>query len=175
MPTTHTWVTTELNAVSSKPDVEEIERKLMVAGYTKPVSGNCVTHRIDVDGDNIVIVVEETDVVKATLKSDLEAATIPTLTLDTQALQVAAYGLASGTITVTDTRGVGASGKTIRVRETGGRILFADAASKALDASGKATWTFGPTGQANLPAAMEFYYDTNEGPGVAASVEYTPA
>jgi hypothetical protein len=93
------------------------------------------------DNVTITVTVDEDSVPKATLETILTTA-VPTLSLDKSSVTIANDGVATDTVTVTDSRGASASGLVVKLRWNG--INYADANSLTLNGSGQGTVTFGP-------------------------------
>jgi hypothetical protein len=99
-----------------------------------------------------------------------DASGIPSLSVDTAASVIAADGVATGTVTVTDSRAAGASGLTVRLRIPSGGSAGANGDSFVLDGAGQATVTFQATTVFTGVLTFEFYYDTGEADPVTFTV-----
>lgn len=173
MPT-HNCTTTDLAAFGFIPFAEDLQRLCELHGYTNvtvawvaPFDENPHTYDITLD---------EADS-KATIITNMEAATVPTLSVNTAALQVAGDNVATGSITVSDSRGASASGKTVVLTVvTHGGMVLGSGTSQVLDGSGDASFSFGPSPSTNwhcCPMIVQFSYANNEAPAVTATVEFT--
>jgi hypothetical protein len=114
----------------------EILQRVKEAGYTPRVVGQMPN-----GGDWHIKVAEV--VSQADLKTAINGATIGVLSLSVSSLDIAGDGAATGAVTITDSRGAGASGKTCAVTCANG--LKVSAVSIVLDGSGECTFTFGPS------------------------------
>jgi len=133
MATSHNYdIATELGG---ETDLMVLLHRVLADGtYTGPsVSG--------VDADTIMVTVAENSVPKATLETILTTAA-PTISLDKSTVTITPDGVDTDTITVTDSRGASASGKIVKLRWNG--LLYTDANSLTLNASGQGTVTLGP-------------------------------
>ena len=101
-----------------------------------------------------------------------DASAIPSLSVNTGALVVAADGVATGTITVTDSRTTGANGKTVKLRIPNNLSVKVDADSYTLDANGSAVLTFGPQDYPSGACCLELYYTSGEADEVKFSVRF---
>ena len=99
-----------------------------------------------------------------------DASTIPSLSFDTPSQVIAADGVATGTVTVTDSRGASASGKAVRLRIPSGGSAGVDADSFVLDGSGQATATFQATTTYTGELTFMFFYDSGEADTVTFTV-----
>lgn len=163
MSTTHVYTFTEL--ATAGYSLYSIQRRAKIAGYTNPVVANTYagTERA------LEVTVDENSVIKATLLSDIEGATEPTLSLDTSTLSVTADGVSSGTITVTDSRGASASGKVVTLDVH--HMMPVDTLTVTLNGSGQGTFTFGPTTlRCN---SCELVFGSDETEVVRATVAFT--
>jgi hypothetical protein len=139
--TTHTYTPEEMSPLT---DVSDIQRRIVVYGYT----GISVMSRADADGAfSFVTVAEDDD--KATVLANLKAVVVPTLSLDTYALEVDGDGVEVGTITVTDSRGSGGEGKTVIIHPPPTEIALTPLAL-VLNSSGQGTVTFGPSASSGV-------------------------
>ncbi len=117
---------------------------------------------------NLLTVGEQANLTAAALAHDHDA--VPTLSVDTAAQVIAADGVATGTVTVTDSRGAGASGLTVRLTIPPGGSAGVDADSFVLDGAGQATATFQATTLLTGELTFEFYYASGEADSVTFTV-----
>jgi len=99
---------------------------------------------------------------------------VPSLSLDVSDLQVSGNNVATGTITVTDSRGAGASGVLVDVVPPQQPIAL-DKTQITLDASGVGTLVFGPspaTGYVSGKMPVGFRYNSGIGDGADATCQY---
>lgn len=94
----------------------------------------------------------------------------PKLSVDTAAQVIAADNVDTGTVTVTDSRGAAAAGKTVRLRIPSGGDAAVDADAFVLDAAGKATATFQVTTTFTGELTFEFYYANGEADPITFTV-----
>ena len=97
-----------------------------------------------------------------TAVEDHDASAIPALSVVAEDQVIAADDLATGTVTVSDSRGAAAEGKTVRIRIPLGGGGGIDGDSYVLDASGDAVVTFGATGAFTGEMTFEAYYENGE-------------
>jgi hypothetical protein len=109
---------------------------------------------------NSLTVGQRTNLVAAAEAHD--ASSVPALSVDTPSQVIAANNSATGAVTVTDSRGAAAEGKTVRLRIPPGGAAGADGDSFVLDASGQATVTFQETTIFTGELDFEFYYASGE-------------
>lgn len=153
---THNYTFTELEAGTAPVGIStwELYQRCLAHGYTNPIvtlgSGNSIDVTID-ESDN-----------KAVVLANLESAVIPTLSLDKSSVVVAGNGVATDTITVTDSRGAGATGKTLKLTVPPGAYLPVDADQLTLDGSGQATLNIGPCQGCVGEVLLNIYYDNGE-------------
>jgi hypothetical protein len=95
---------------------------------------------------------------------------VPSLSVDTPSQVIAADGVATGTVTVTDSRGASASGKTVKLLFSLGGSAGANADSFVLDGSGQTTVTFQATSTFTGDLPFEFYYPNDEADRVRFTV-----
>jgi hypothetical protein len=156
--------------MSPLSDIEEIRRRAIVHGYT----GVTVGHRIDVEGDLFYFTFDQTDN-KDTVKSSLVAATIPTLSLDNDDLEVTGDGESDGVVTISDSRGAAAEGKLVHILLPPYLIQLSPSTTLTLDASGEATITFGPSPSAGTVSgkmSVGFKYATDEALPIIGNFSY---
>lgn len=173
MSTTHIYDTSEMGSAMPDNDPNTARRKAILAGYTNPI----VAVRDDANGLKTEVTVDEDGVDKATLLAQMQAETVPSFTMDASPpLEVVGDGVSTGSITLTDSRGAAAAGKTMTLRVFG--TVIVDAVSKVLDANGQAVFTFGPSpsaGYISPLAQFEFNYATGEGPGCRSGMRFVSA
>lgn len=142
--TTHNYTETELATAGF--NTWHLYQKCLEHGYTNPSATLLADNTIDVT-------IDEADD-KPTVLANMEAAIIPTLSLDKSSL-VIAPGTDTDTVTVTDSRGAGATGKIVRLHIPVGVYVKVDVDKVTLDALGQGTFTFGPLtgclGEVRLP------------------------
>lgn len=112
---------------------------------------------------------------RASIKTTAEAhnpGLFPKLAVDTTSLVVSGDGVATGTMQVSDSRGVGAAGKTVRLRIPPNVTVSVDADSFVLDGAGRATATFGPFSGITGNLDLQFYYASGEADPVNAVVRF---
>jgi len=144
-------------------------KKAILAGYTNPVWTNS-----GVPAQPITLTVDET-VDRSVLRDDINDVVLPALTVDVVICDIAGDGVATGQITVTDSRGAGAAGKTINLKPGGGPLV-ATPGSQALDGNGAAVFTFGPTWAASVCSGLipvSFVLADDSALGTSASVRFT--
>jgi len=90
--------------------------------------------------------------------TDHDPSAVPFLSVDVASQVIAADGSASGTVVVTDSRGAGAAGNTVKLRIPSGGSAGVDADTYTLDASGQATANFQATTTLTGELTFEFYY-----------------
>ncbi len=173
MPT-HNCTTTDLSTFGFTPTTDNLKRLLELHGYSNVTVSLVAPSGSDPHTYDITL--DEADS-KATIITNMEAVTVPTLSVDTARLQVAGDNSATGSITVSDSRGASASGKTVvlTVRTHGGLVL-GSGTSQVLYGSGDASFSFGPSPSTNwhcCPMEVEFSYANNEAVPVKATVEFT--
>jgi hypothetical protein len=163
---THVYTAAEM---SPHMDIYDIIRRAMAHGYT----GVTGAHKVDGDGDNYSLTIAEADD-KTTVKTNLDAATVPTLSLTSYDVQVAGDGVASTTATLSDSRGAAASGKVVRLGVSNTDHL-SPSPSATLDGSGEAVITFGPSPSAGWVGSFEvaFFYITDEAAKIVGKFTYT--
>lgn len=149
--TTHNYTYAELATAGTHP--HNLYQKCLDHGYTNPVV-------IDLSDGTVDVTIDEADD-KPTVLSNLEAATIPTLSIDKTSLVITGDGVATDTLQVTDSRGAGASGKTVKLMLPGAYIKV-DADSATLDGSGQALFTFGPLSGCTGTLHLSVYYNNGE-------------
>jgi len=133
MPSEHTYdITTDLGGES---DSIQLDRNLTAEGsYT-------VTKLFYGASNTIVVEVAEDSVSFADLKTALTTAS-PSMSLDVSSITIVNDNVATGTVTLTDSRGASASGKVVDISWNG--VFYADVNSLTLDGSGQGTITLGP-------------------------------
>jgi hypothetical protein len=133
MPSSHSYdITTDLGGES---DAFVLVRNLEAEGsYT-------LDNIKRPDEDTFDIDIAEASISFEDLKTALTTAS-PTMSLDVSSITIANDGVATGTVTVTDSRGASASGKVVNLDWNG--ILYSDANSLTLNGSGQGTVTLGP-------------------------------
>jgi hypothetical protein len=164
--TTHNYTAVEMGPLT---DVQDIIRRAIAHGYT----GIGARHTIDADGDNYTVIINEGDD-KATTKANLDAATVPILSLSTYDLQVSGDGVATGNVTVSDSRGASAVGKIVSMRVSN-LSLLSPSPTVTLDAAGQAVVTFGPSPSAGTiirGIRVPFYYASREAAEVIGEFSY---
>lgn len=142
----------------------------MEAGYADAV----FCRHIGVD-DKIMVTVTTGDD-KPTFKTNVEAQGMPSLSVDDDNVQIPGDGVSVQDVTVTDSRGAGAVGKTVTLCVGPGTVV--DKLSETLDANGQAVFQFGPSPSAGWKAssccnAMRFYYESGEAAEVSFRLSYT--
>lgn len=85
---------------------------------------------------------------------------------------VNANGVSTGVVTVTDSRGAAASGKTVRLRVIGSVSVQVDADAFVLDGAGQASMTFGPSTTITGEVGLEVYYESNEADPASFKVRF---
>ncbi len=166
--TTHECTVKELKDVGFEVDV--ILRKCMDHGYTNsavlPINHNSV----------FLITFDESDD-KATTLTNLEAATDPLLSVSSSVVEIAGDGVATGSVTLSDSRGAGADGKTVLLEVASpGALPLSGGGSYVLDASGDATVNFGvspATDWCSGLITLRFTYATGEAAMCELTVRYT--
>lgn len=173
MPT-HNCTTTDLASFGFVPNTSHLKRLAELHGYTN-VTVNYVPP-VDANPHTYDITIDEADS-KVAIIANMEAVTLPSLSVDTAALQIAGDNSSIGTITVTDSRGAGASGKTLQLEVlTHGGISLGSGTSQVLNGSGEATFSFGPSPVVSwhcCPMKVSFSYASGETNPVIATVEFT--
>lgn len=106
----------------------------------------------------------------ASLAEAHDPATVPCLTVDTPALVVPADGVSTGTVVVTDSRGVAANGLTIRLHIPSGVALVVDNDTFLLSGAGQATITFGVTSILMGEVPLIVGYDSEEAQAAGFSI-----
>lgn len=146
---------------------DPIRRRALNAGYTNVA----VTYTSNLDRPYVVTCDE--DVAWLTLLTDLNAADDPQLS-GTVSGPLSADGVATITLTIEDSRGAGASGNEVLVVQNGGMgyVPVSDA-SPALDGSGQAVVTLGPTVVPISYALVVRYADDQAAP-ILVPVTVTP-
>jgi len=161
MPT-HNYTYAELATAGTHPT--RLMQKCLEHGYTNPDA-------VDLSDGTVDVTIDEGDA-KATVLTNIEGATIPSLSVDTASQTIAGDGIATGTVTVSDSRGAAASGNTVKLLVPVGSYVPADADSFTLDGSGDATVTFGPcTGCIGI-LSLAFYYDSGETDSIPFTVRF---
>lgn len=155
MSTTHNYTDAELAAA-----IGEVYMRALDAGYTNPIVD------WDQEAGTTDVTVDEDGVVKATLLSDVLAATTPSLNVDTPNLVV--VGLTPGAITVSDSRGAAAVGKTVKLLLPSGCCTLPVNSSAILDAGGNGVFTFGPPSIASTSGEIQLRFDYDSGEALAA-------
>jgi len=132
MGTTATYTAAEMSPLTDSMD---IARRTALAGYTNP---GVVAMVGDDDALSYTVTVEEDSVDPATLLSDIQSETPPTLTLDVSTLEVPADGTSTGVADIT-----GPAGGVVKLswREA----IPVSASEVTLDGSGEGSVTFGPS------------------------------
>jgi len=149
---THNYTLSELDTAG--PHQWILYQKCHAHGYTNPV----VT---DLGDGTMDVTIDEADD-KPTVLSNLEAATVPALSLDKNSLTIAPDGVATGTVTVTDSRGASASGKVVKLKIPPNAYVKVDVEEVTLNGSGQGVFTFGPLDGCLGESSLVFYYDTEE-------------
>jgi len=85
---------------------------------------------------------------------------------------VAANGVATGIVTVTDSRGADALGKTVRLRIPGNVKVQVNSDAFVLDGSGEAVAVFGPSSGISGEIDLEFYYVGGEADPASFKVRF---
>lgn len=106
----------------------------------------------------------------ATAATDHDASTIPSLAVDTASQVIDADGVATGTVTITDSRGNSANGKTIKIKLPPGSGADIDADSLVLAGMGQATANFQTTTTFTGELEFEAYYANGEADPVTFKV-----
>lgn len=162
----HSYTPGEMSPLT---DIREISRRAISYGYT----GVSIGHSNDADGEFFSVTVDQADT-EADVLANIKATTAPTLTLSTYDLQVAGDGVSTGDITVTDSRGPAASGKTVQIGV--GQVVQLSSVSLVLDGSGQAAVTFGPSpssGTVSGKIGLTFGYESGEAEPVYGTAQYT--
>lgn len=105
---------------------------------------------------NSLSTVEQTNLASAATSHD--ASSVPSLSVDTVAQVIAADNTATGTVTVTDSRGAAANGNTVKLLIPPGGSAAVDGDSFTLSGAGQATATFGATTTFTGVLPFEWYY-----------------
>jgi hypothetical protein len=163
-PTTITEVT-----LNTAPHIQALLDELVaVAGVTNVSVGLPTAYPgTAVIYHNSLTAGEQTNLSTAATSHD--ASSIPSLSVNTASQVIAADNVDTGTVTVTDSRGAAAAGKTVRLRIPAGGSAGADADSFVLDGAGQATVTFQATTVLTGDLTFAFYYANGE----ADEVEFT--
>lgn len=165
--TIHNYTAAEMSPLT---DIQDIKRRAVVHGYT----GVQISYRNDSAGENYSFTFDQADD-KNTTKTNLSAAVVPTLSLSTADLMVTGDGVATGTVTVSDSRGAGASGKVINMMYPTSILQLSPTPTATLDGSGAAVITFGPSPSAGVVTGkvpVEFSYATDEGAPITGKMSY---
>lgn len=101
-----------------------------------------------------------------------DPAVFPALSVDTASTVVSPDGVATDTVTVTDSRGAAASGKTVRLKLPASVTVQVDSDAFVLDGAGQATATFGPSTAITGEIGLEFYYVSGEADPVSFKVRF---
>ena len=164
--TTHSYTDSEL--VAAGVLASTLFRRALAHGYTNPsVNG--------VD-DNTDVTIDESDD-KTTTMDNLAAAVVPVISLDSYAVEIVGDGSAVGSVTLTDSRGAGASGKAILLTFDGpGGLSIPGGSSYTINGSGQATINFGASPSADWCSALvtlSLSYVSGEASPLSMTVEYT--
>ena len=113
----------------------------------------------------------------STAATDHDSSTVPSLSLDVSDLQVSGNGVATGTITVTDSRDAGAENVVLDVVPPPQPIAL-DKTSITLNASGQGTLAFGPSPASGyvsgkMPVGFRYQGAGVLGDGADATCQYT--
>lgn len=162
MSTTHRYMGYELPWItglrpSDPTGVESLRLRALAAGYTTPTCYFTSTNNPDYDFMPYEITVAEDAVDRATLLAEVNAAAPALLSFSEVMVDLVADGVDTAQVTLEDSRGAAADGKSVLVFQQGGLVwvpVVPQAA--ALDQAGQATVTFGPV-SAPLPAGVYCY------------------
>ena len=166
MGTTHNFTAAELDT----NDVEELFYRLW-ADYTP---SNIPTW--DEGTNTYDLTVDENSIVKATMLTNVNAATPASLSLDSDDVSVIGDGVATGSIVVTDSRGAAANGKVVKIRIEHGGLIKLTGLPLTLAGVGQATLTIGESARANECSSdyiLGFYYADGSAKPTQATVRYT--
>ena len=164
--TTHTYTAAEIAPLD---DVYDIIRRALTHGYI----GVGAWHKVDADGDRFLVTIDQVDG-KATTKSNLVSATVPTLALSSYNVQVAGDGVSTTNVTLSDSRGTGAAGKMVSMRVSNANLL-SPSPTATLDGNGQVVLTFGPSPSAGCVFGgikVPFFYQSGECAEIEGSFSY---
>jgi hypothetical protein len=166
IPTTCTKV-----SLAAMPHIPSFMAEIEALGAT----GVGLEHPLTYPGNGYVLHDSASDNLRASIKTTAEAhnpGLFPSLAVDVMVLVVAGDGVATGHIQVSDSRGVGAAGKTVRLRLPPNVTVSVDADSFVLDGAGRATATFGPLSGITGDLDLQFYYASGEADPINAVVRF---
>lgn len=159
MSSSLTYSGTELSSYN----LPELTAACVKSAYT-PMSVSVDQAKVGTSDAAVGIVIAEDSIDASTLKAAIEAEMpLPTLSPSATLVQCVGDGVATANVTISDSRGAGASGKTCKMRfVTHMTGLVAMSASAVFDGAGDAVFTLGPTPAAGMCCSeflVEFYVD----------------
>lgn len=162
----------EATAFGNAADLASIQRRALRAGYTG-VNVTMPNPAVDVQQPICVEVAESID--KTALRDDIQAAGDPSLQIDAAHTDVPSDMVTSVDVTISDSRGAVAAGKTVNLIAING-VLVASPGSQTLDANGDAVFTLGPSWATNVrsgPMTLEFALADESAKPVRATMRFT--